>query len=589
MRNQLNIGIILLTISALMALAGIVYYFVVGKKSKATFFYLWCHVLAFIWSVGQMLEINAQHVEMKILAAKIQFFPICFIGWSWLMFVLTFTENTYVKKKKNAILLLILPTFFFIIAETNEWHHLFFSFFQLWHVEYGILFWFHTTFTYIYIFTGSMLLIFHSVKQYGKTSKETILLILAISVPVIINIFFILRIIYFYFDITPASFTLSFTLYTIVSVRSRFLNIIPIALREIVNNLREAIVVIDYNQKIGDFNSTFKTTFSKVMEINKGDDINFFFEKLALFVDNKAELTRLKDSLQEIQARTRPLVQGELWINILKQKNYSVSIQPVINSAGRIIGKVLIFNDVSELKKLNHELENKNVELSTAYQQLKEYADSVEELTVLKERNRFAIDLHDTIGHTFTILLRIHEACLIASINDPDKTQELLNEANKIIRAGLKEIRRSISGLRPQKTAADNFIELIQALIADFKHAGMNIELLVHGNSTYDLNEYSDTLYRVCQESLTNSLRHGKASEVNIALCLTAERIKLFIVDNGCGCKQIKTGVGLKGMQERIRKFGGSLVFGSDGQSGFNIHMEIPVYTATLKSLKTGV
>jgi signal transduction histidine kinase len=94
---------------------------------------------------------------------------------------------------------------------------------------------------------------------------------------------------------------------------------------------------------------------------------------------------------------------------------------------------------------------------------------------------------------------------------------------------------------------------------------------------------YSKVIFRVCQEALTNSLRHGKAKNVNIILRSSGNKLSLFIFDDGCGCSQIKKGFGLSGMEQRVKDLGGTLVFGSDGESGFNIRMEIPLSSEGLQ------
>jgi signal transduction histidine kinase len=86
-----------------------------------------------------------------------------------------------------------------------------------------------------------------------------------------------------------------------------------------------------------------------------------------------------------------------------------------------------------------------------------------------------------------------------------------------------------------------------------------------------------DALYRLCQEAITNSTRHGKAKNTNIILKFSEDKIRLFIFDDGCGCQNIKKGFGLSGMEQRIHNIHGSIVYGSDGESGFNIRVELPL------------
>ncbi len=75
------------------------------------------------------------------------------------------------------------------------------------------------------------------------------------------------------------------------------------------------------------------------------------------------------------------------------------------------------------------------------------------------------------------------------------------------------------------------------------------------------------------------ALKHGKATESSIILKFSENIIKLFIFDNGIGCKKlcVEKGFGLQGMQQRVKVLNGDIKFGSDGKKGFNIHVEIPL------------
>lgn len=65
---------------------------------------------------------------------------------------------------------------------------------------------------------------------------------------------------------------------------------------------------------------------------------------------------------------------------------------------------------------------------------------------------------------------------------------------------------------------------------------------------------------------------------MDVILQLNENAMKLYILDNGMGCSSIVKGYGLTSMQKRIRDLDGRIVFGSDGESGFNIHAELPLH-----------
>jgi signal transduction histidine kinase len=226
--------------------------------------------------------------------------------------------------------------------------------------------------------------------------------------------------------------------------------------------------------------------------------------------------------------------------------------------------------------KATHELKQK---LTQANEKLKEYSSTIEELAVSRERNRMARDVHDTIGQTLSMLMTLLQVSIVSCKKDSKGIEENLNNAVKITKEGLNEIRRSISGLVPEKLEGNSLYDALNSLVTDFESLGMKVELSVNkmGQNVDAL--YSEVIYRICQEALTNSVKHGKATEVNIIIKFIDSVIKLFIFDNGLGCKSKSSGngFGLKGMKQRVETLNGVIKCGSDGEKGFNIHVELPL------------
>jgi signal transduction histidine kinase len=140
----------------------------------------------------------------------------------------------------------------------------------------------------------------------------------------------------------------------------------------------------------------------------------------------------------------------------------------------------------------------------------------------------------------------------------------------------LTEIRHAIAGLAPEKLKSDNLIEALEYLILDYQSTGLAIDFSVESEVDSIEPGLSDTIYRACQEALTNSLKHGQAKQVMILLRFLNGGLRVYISDDGCGCKTLNKGLGLSGMEQRIKSLNGDLFYGSDGEHGFNIRIEIP-------------
>jgi signal transduction histidine kinase len=78
-------------------------------------------------------------------------------------------------------------------------------------------------------------------------------------------------------------------------------------------------------------------------------------------------------------------------------------------------------------------------------------------------------------------------------------------------------------------------------------------------------------IYRLIQEFLSNSIRHGKATEVQIFLNFLEDRLRIYLKDNGSGCSSINEGIGLKSIRERVKVWGGDIEYYSQEGKGFEV------------------
>ncbi len=88
----------------------------------------------------------------------------------------------------------------------------------------------------------------------------------------------------------------------------------------------------------------------------------------------------------------------------------------------------------------------------------------------------------------------------------------------------------------------------------------------------------TNDIYRICQESVTNAIKHGNAEKIAISIKNRSGFIELYILDNGKGCGEIIKGTGLSSMESRVQRLGGTINFSSfEGQEGFMVRAGIPM------------
>jgi signal transduction histidine kinase len=568
---SLNLRLVLLLCTVILSSVLIVYSWLKGKKNSTLNSYLFFQIALFIWSLSQIFRFFAVDHQTEWLEVRIEYFAICFIGLWWLIFCLRYTESKFVHNRRNIVFLYIIPTICYMTVLTNKFHHLFFSKYDFDFSQREIIFWIHTYESYSYCLLGTIILISYSFKQYKYFSKQIILLVVAALIPIITNIALICRIFSPRFDITPLSFTFSLFFFAIAIFKYKLLNTEAIALRKIVDNMRESILVTDKLNRISDFNHALVYVFSEHSPIQTGDDISIWVNNLQGKIEKTVESQLI---MQAIADSKTTKFSGEISLIQPKKSCLRVNIQPIIVGK-EVIGRVISFNDITDYKNLWDELHTKNNELSIKNQQLEKYATTVAELAVTKERNRFARDVHDTLGQTMTLLITLLQIAKNDCRHDLTKAENRLDEALKIAGEGLAEVRRSLIGLDPENI--NSLKEALQSLVADFQTSGMRIELAIDetGSSGHDL-LYAGVIYRICQEALTNSLRHGKANHVAITLKLDEQWLHLGISDNGHGCKNLVKGFGLCGMEQRITNLKGNIHY-EHSKIGFGIQVEIPL------------
>jgi signal transduction histidine kinase len=220
-------------------------------------------------------------------------------------------------------------------------------------------------------------------------------------------------------------------------------------------------------------------------------------------------------------------------------------------------------------------------QLEQAQQQLRRYTSEVEELTVTRERNSMAREIHDTLGHYLTILaVKLETAAKLDERGDPRLHAELV-EARRVASECLVEVRRSVATLRPAPLSLMQLPEGLARLVAEFVDSapGTQVTLDVEGSTEALGAELRLALFRSAQESLTNIRKHAEASKVLLRLRIEGSRAELLVRDNGRGGQLAahEPGFGLQGMRERIALFGGRVDAGPDPEQGWRVEVSLPL------------
>lgn len=229
-----------------------------------------------------------------------------------------------------------------------------------------------------------------------------------------------------------------------------------------------------------------------------------------------------------------------------------------------------------EKTRFAEQMESAIMQLTSANIGFQNYATSVEESSMKKERNRITREIHDTIGYALTNVMIIMEAAADLAGEEPDRLQSLLKQARKQAQGALNETRRALRELRAAEERKERGLTAIHKLVKAFEKA-TNVQVTVeYGEVPWSLGEEADlAVYRMIQEGLTNAFKHGKATRIRLLFWKDNGTIGISIDDNGRGCKELQEGIGISGMRERIEQLGGHLQVHRQAD-GFTLQARIP-------------
>ncbi len=210
---------------------------------------------------------------------------------------------------------------------------------------------------------------------------------------------------------------------------------------------------------------------------------------------------------------------------------------------------------------------------------LNEHASTLEQLTLSRERNRLARDLHDTLAHTLSGLTVNLEAIKILLGGDQSQIVTRLDHALDKTRTGLRDTRRALKDLRV-KQVEDLGLKLALENLADQAAARGQFDIQLNLPDIFpELSiPIEQVYYRIAQEALENIVKHAQASLVTLSLLVTNSIYTMKIEDNGIGFETQKERsldtLGIQGMKERAAECGGELVVTSEPGKGTSISIK---------------
>jgi signal transduction histidine kinase len=202
---------------------------------------------------------------------------------------------------------------------------------------------------------------------------------------------------------------------------------------------------------------------------------------------------------------------------------------------------------------------------------------------VADEQARIARELHDVVAHSVSVIVVQAAAADDVFEEHPDKARAALRSIEQTGRDALRELRRVLSGVRPDEGTATPEpapgLDRVEELAEPLRAGGLDVAMRREGEATEIPAGVDLSAYRIVQEALTNTLRHSRATRAEVVLRLGPDALEVDVRDNGRAVADggAVGGRGLVGMRERAALLGGTFEAGPMEGGGYRVHAHLPL------------
>ena len=330
-----------------------------------------------VWAAFYLLEIVLPFLPLKIISRKILYLGMSMSPPLWLGFALRYTGISNWWSLRGRVFLLTIPgAIAFVMGLTNDRHGL------IWHslsmesgraygpleIEFGPVFWLFTVIAYLYIVSGMLIYFIMHLRSPKIFRTQTGIMLAGVIITSAANLLFLSKVFPFQLDPTPLSFSLSAPLFAIGFFHFGLFNLFPIAAPVIIKNLRDAIIVVDYQNHITDMNpaaAEWLGTKENAVGLNIFDalpDPNVFKQKW----DSPDEVIKLRQ------------------FNKGKAACFEAVIIHLRRDNQELFGRVLVIHDITQEQDLLEAEVRRSAQLSLLEEVGRQIADSFDEKEILQ-------------------------------------------------------------------------------------------------------------------------------------------------------------------------------------------------------------
>lgn len=264
-------------------------------------------------------------------------------------------------------------------------------------------------------------------------------------------------------------------------------------------------------------------------------------------------------------------INAESEVSLSDGRLFHQVITPVLEH-GVETGQIIWLTDITELRllidsteKQNKELEQINAQMIQANEKLEEIHQKKAKLARIKESVNVAHELHDSVGHTLTSLNTLYRASKIYLDKKPESVLEHMEKCEELLCNTISDISLDMDFSKKNEMALSSLLNELKLSTVSIK-----LHLKINGIEKREHNTLIKDAYRICQEAVTNALRHSGAANIYLQITFTDSYLELIIYDDGI-VNNTQEGFGMQGMRNRVKSNRGDILFTKTAEGGLMI------------------
>ena len=295
------------------------------------------------WSLLYGLEIASPDLAIKIVWAKLEYISIAIIPVAWFVFAIRYTGRTRWWTQGKQYALFIVPIVTIIVVFTNEIHQLNWATvdidtsgqFAVMDVSYGLWFWIHSLYSYFFILVATIILIQGYFRFPAAYRRQHATLLIGVLIPWISNAIYLSGLTPFpNLDLSPFGLALSTLLVGVSVFGFGLFDIVPVARRVVVDNMKNGMIVLDLNYQIIDMNPAAEAVFQQEKLIGK---------PIANLLRGYPEIVDSFRGVDSARTEIELIIESEWHV-------FEIDVSPIYDRRNRLNGRLIVFYDITRRK-----------------------------------------------------------------------------------------------------------------------------------------------------------------------------------------------------------------------------------------------